>query len=230
MILQLENRIIKIELWHILIVNMLTKRSKVLFKKKHSQRKMWHIHRAYVINQTRTGPRPWEWTLKSGPYIDLISNFTVWVKKFFLRNSRVLILIMTKVISNSSPKTRKSGVFDPKLKDIYFCIKLCSKTNSRTLISIIAVVFQNCHPKHSFKTFMVPSLRILVFVSSVSVRQIWGRWFHIWKWFFRTPARKYPNKAVFVLIVSIFYFWIKPRILKNSRVLISKIATFIKKF
>ena len=38
------------------------------------------------------------------------------------------------------------------------------------------------------------------------------------------PARKYPNEAFFVLNVSIFYFCMKVRILKNSRVLILKMA------
>ena len=66
--------------------------------------------------------------------------------------------------------------------------------------------------------------RDLYFAPNFALRQIWRRWFQIWQWLFRIPAQKYPNKAFFVVNVSIFYFYMKLPIMKNLRVLISKMA------
>ena len=41
---------------------------------------------------------------------------------------------------------------------------------------------------------------------------------------FLNSSRNYPNKVFFVLNVSVFYFCMKLRVLKNSRALISKIT------
>ena len=68
-----------------------------------------------------------------------------------------------------------------------------------------------------------PNFKDFYFAPNFAIRQIWGRWFQIWQWLFRI-ARKYPNKAFFVLNVSMFYFCMKLRILKNSRVLITEMA------
>ena len=97
------------------------------------------------------------------------------------------------------------------------------------------MIFQNCCPKHPIKAFLVPNLRILIFAKMLdkNIRHIRGHWFKIWQWIFRQwiPAWKYPNKRFFVPNVSTFYFCTKLCILKNSRVLISKIAImFFKQF
>ena len=70
---------------------------------------------------------------------------------------------MTMIISSSSPKIRKSGIFGPKFKVFCFWIKLCNKANSRALIPDTTMVFQNRCPKHPIKTFLVPNLRFLIF-------------------------------------------------------------------
>ena len=87
----------------------------------------------------------------------------------------------------------------------------------------MTMIFQNCCPKHPIKAFLVPNLRILIFAKMLdkSIRHIRGRWFQIWQWIFRQWI---PCKQFFVLNVSIFYFCTKLCILKNLRVLISKIA------
>ena len=118
----------------------------------------------------------------------------------------------------------------PNLRIFYFCIKLCNKANSRALISSMTMVFQNCCLKHSIKVFLVPILRIFIYGTKLEITQMQRYWFQIWKWFFGIPAQKYPSKAFFVLNVSIFYFWMELRILKNSRVLISKMAIICFKF
>ena len=131
---------------------------------------------------------------------------------------------MTILFSNSSPKLYKSWNFGPKLKDFHFCTKLCNKTNLRTQISNMTIVFSNSTPKICKSGIFGPKFKDFYFVPNVAISQIRRRWFQIWQWLFRIPVWKYPNIAVFVLNVSTFYFCRNLRILKNSRVLISKMV------
>ena len=137
---------------------------------------------------------------------------------------------MTTVLSNSSPKILKYGIFGPKFKDFYFCTKLCNNTNSRMLIWNTAIIFSNSSPKINKLDIFGTKFKDFYFVSNFSIRQIRGCWFQIWQWLFRILARKYSNKAFFVLNVSIFLILHEFRILKNSRVLIRKTATVFFKF
>ena len=79
---------------------------------------------------------------------------------------------MTTVFSNFSPKIRKTSIFGPQFKDFCFCTNIWNETNLRALISNMTMVFQNCCPKHPNKAFLVPNLRILVFVWNFAFRKI----------------------------------------------------------
>ena len=129
---------------------------------------------------------------------------------------------MTILFSNSSPKISKSWNFGSKLKDFHFCTRLCNKANLRTQISNMTIVFSNSTPKICKSGIFGPKFKDFYFQPNVTIRQIWGCWFEIWQWRFRTSVRKYPNKAVFVLNVS--FFCMNLHILKKSRVLISKMV------
>ena len=94
--------------------------------------------------------------------------------------------------------------FFPKFKDFYFCTKLCNNTNSRMLIWNTAIIFSNSSPKICKLDIFGTKFKDFYFASNFSIRQIQGRWFQIWQWLFRILARKYSNKAFFVLNVSIF--------------------------
>ena len=134
---------------------------------------------------------------------------------------------MTIVFQNFNPKISKSSIFGLKFKDFYFCTKLCNnKTNSRTQISNMTIAFLNSTPKTRKSSIFGSEFKDFCFAPNVAIRQIWGRWFQIWQCLCRIPVRKYPNKAVFVLNVRIFYFCVNLCILKNSWVLISKMAIF----
>ena len=89
-------------------------------------------------------------------------------------------------------------------------------------------MWQNCFritsQKYPNKAFLVPNSGIFVSSQKFAIRQIRECWFQIWQWLFWIPARKYRNKAFFMLNIISFYFCVKRRILKNSRVLISKTA------
>ena len=112
----------------------------------------------------------------------------------------------------------------------FFCTKLCNKTNSRTEISNMIIVFSNSTLKIHKSDMFGPRCKNFYFTPNVGIRQIWGRWFQIRQWLFRTAVRKYSNKAVFVLNVSIFCFCMNLRRLKNSRVVISKMTIVFLKF
>ena len=131
---------------------------------------------------------------------------------------------MTTVVSKSRPKIPKWGIFCPKFRDFYFWTKLCNKANSRTLIWNMTIIFSNSSPKIPKLGIFPTKFKEFYFAPNFAIRQIWGRLFQIWQWLFRIQARKYPNEAFFVLSVSIFKFCMKLRILKNSRLLIRKMA------
>ena len=54
---------------------------------------------------------------------------------------RLLISLVTILISSSSTKIRKSGIFGPKFKNFYFITNICNKANSRVLFSNLTMVF-----------------------------------------------------------------------------------------
>ena len=118
-----------------------------------------------------------------------------------------------------SKKYPNQAFLVPNLR-IFFGTKLCNKTNSRRLISNMRKIFSNSSPKvpksrvfssnstpkiHKSGIF-IPKFKDFYFVPNAAIRQIWGHWFQTWQRLFLIPVRKYPNKAVFVLNVSIFYF------------------------
>ena len=51
---------------------------------------------------------------------------------------------------------------------------------------------------------MVPNLKTFSFAPNFAIRQIQGRWFQIWQYFFEIPAQKYSNKAFLVPNLGIF--------------------------
>ena len=63
------------------------------------------------------------------------------------------------------------------------------------------------------KTFLVPNLRSFIFVTNFAIRQIRGC---------RIPARKYPNKVF--LVLNVFFILHGTSHVKNSKVLVSKMA------
>ena len=78
-------------------------------------------------------------------------------------NLRALILYVTKVLSNPSPKIPKSIVFSQRFKDFYFSIKHCNKTNLRTLISNITIAFRIPAQKYPNKVIFILNLSIFIF-------------------------------------------------------------------
>ena len=102
-----------------------------------------------------------------------------------------------------------------------------NKTNSK--ISNMTIVFSNYNPKTCILGIFVPRFKDFYFATNFTIKQIWGCWFQIWQCHFGIPARKYLKKhfvvVVVVVNVSSFCFCMKLRILKNLRVLISKMAT-----
>ena len=135
---------------------------------------------------------------------------------------------------------------DSKYDNIFFLILAQKYTNKAFLVSNLGIfiisqnfamrqvrkcwfqMWQNCFritsQKYPNKAFLVPNSGIFVSSQKFAIRQIRECWFQIWQWLFWIPARKYRNKAFFMLNVISFYFCVKRRILKNSRVLISKTA------
>ena len=92
------------------------------------------------------------------------------------------------------------------------------------LIWNMTIASSNSSPKIRKLGIFGPKFKDFYFAPNFAIRQIWGRWFQISKWLFQILAVKYPNDAFFVLNGSIFWFCMKLRILKNSRLLIRKMA------
>ena len=112
-------------------------------------------------------------------------------------NSRELLLNITILFSNSSPKEPKWGTFCPKFSDFYFCIILNDKTNLRRLISNMTMIISSSSPIYGNLAFLVPNLKFFVFESNFAIRQIRGRWFQTWQWFFKIAAQN----------IQIRHFW-----------------------
>ena len=111
-------------------------------------------------------------------------------------------------------KNSQSDIFGPEFKDFYFSTKLCNKTNSN--ISNMTIAFWNSSPKTRKLGIFCPKFRHFCFFFVHEILQLdkfealISNTISVWK---------YPNKAVFVLNVSFFYFSMKLRVLRNSRVL-----------
>ena len=97
--------------------------------------------------------------------------------------------------------------------------------------------FENANLKHGNNIFKFqhkslldklgifgPNIKDFYFVPNFAVRRIWEHWFQICQCLFCILAWKYPNKAFFILNVSIFKFCTKLRIWKSLMVLIRKMA------
>ena len=85
-----------------------------------------------------------------------------------------------------------------------FTFALNIKPNSRTLIWNMKILLLNSSPKNTQISHFWSLIQGFLFHTNFSIRQIRGRWFQIWQWFFRIPAQNYQNKALFVLNVNIF--------------------------
>ena len=70
---------------------------------------------------------------------------------------------MTILLSNSSPKIPKSGIFDSKFR--YFCVfvKFYNQTNSRVLISNMTILFSNSPVKIPKSNLFSPKCRHFCF-------------------------------------------------------------------
>ena len=79
----------------------------------------------------------------------LVQNLGIYYFTKFCKytNSRELLLNITILFSNSSPKEPKWGIFCPKFSDFYFCIIINDKTNLRTLISNMTMIISSSSPK-----------------------------------------------------------------------------------
>ena len=119
------------------------------------------------------------------------------------------------LFSISSPKIPKYDIFGLKFKDFYFCTKLCNKSNSRALTSNMTILFQNCYPKHPNKAFLVPNLKIYIFMK---------RFFY----FLQKCCPKHPDN-LFLIPNLRTYFCTKLCNTTNSRALISNMTIFFKK-
>ena len=86
---------------------------------------------------------------------------------------RTLISNMTVIFSNSSPKIRKSDIFNPKFKNFYFLHEIWSKANLRVLMSNMTMVFQNCYPKHLNKAFFGSKFKNSNFCMELCNYTIW---------------------------------------------------------
>ena len=109
----------------------------------------------------------------------------------------------------------KSGICGPKFRHFYFFQEILqldkfvgagfkydngfffkfqsNKTKFR--ISNMTIVFSNHSSKIRKLGIFVPRFKDLYFSPNFVIKQIWGRYFQIWQWLFRIPARKYPNKT-----------------------------------
>ena len=56
---------------------------------------------------------------------------------------------------------------------------------------------------------MVSHLRIFIFTPNFATKQIQGRWFQVWQYFFQIPVQRYSNKAFLVPNLEIFVFFHK---------------------
>ena len=64
---------------------------------------------------------PFKFQHKNMQIRDFVPNLDILVREILqLDKFGVLVSKMTIVFSNSTPKTRKSGIFGPKFKDFYF--------------------------------------------------------------------------------------------------------------
>ena len=133
---------------------------------------------------------------------------------------------MTEAFSNSSTKINKLGIFHPKFKDFCFCIKFCCKTNYRVLITKMTIDFQCCSPKHTNKAFLVPNIRILIFLYNSN-----------WRAFITNMTIVFENscpktqQGIFSpkFFFFFFWFWMKIYSFTNSSVLIKNwIIVFVK--
>ena len=92
------------------------------------------------------------------------------------------------------------------------------------------IIFKLQSTNYPNQAYLVLNLRTFIFTWTFALRKIRGCWFQIWQWLFQIPAQKYPNKATFCPKCTYFNFCMKLRILKNSRVVISKMTIFFLKF
>ena len=127
-------------------------------------------------------------------------------------NSRTQVSNMTIAFSNSSPKICKSGIFGPKFRHFFFFYEILQLDKFGVLISNMTILFSNSSPKYPNKAFLVPNLgifaffhdTIFVFVPNFAIRQIRGRRFRIWQYYFQIPHQKYANQAFLVPNLRIF--------------------------
>ena len=87
---------------------------------------------------------------------------------------------MTIILSNSSPKIRKSGVFGPKYKDFYFFAQNLAKFEGADFkydcfqIWFQIWFFKIAAPNIQIRHFLVPNLRILVFARNFELDKLIG--------------------------------------------------------
>ena len=91
-----------------------------------------------------------------------------------MKNSRVLLLNMTIVFSNSSFKIPKQVAFGLIFNFFLFWMKLWILKNSRGLISNMTVVFQNHSPKVTKQCVFSPKFKGFLFAANFVFRWIWG--------------------------------------------------------
>ena len=90
--------------------------------------------------------------------------------------------------------------------DIFvFFVKFAIRQISGCWFQIWQQFFFKFQPKNMQIRHFGPKFKDFYFAPNLAIGQIWGCWFQIWQWLFRILApKKTPNKAFFVINVSIF--------------------------
>ena len=101
-------------------------------------------------------------------------------------NSKGLTSNLTNIFQICCPKHLNEEFLAPK------------EANSKELIPILQLYFQISAGKCPNKAFLIPNLDIFILAQFFVVRQIWRRWFQIWKYNFQLLCPK---------ITKIRHFW-----------------------
>ena len=82
----------------------------------------------------------------------------------------------------------------------YLRIFVFSRKFATRQLGFDSLLVKNTQIRH----FSPPHLAIFVSSQNFTVTLIWRCWFEIWAELFKVRAQKYPNKALFVINLSIF--------------------------
>ena len=133
---------------------------------------------------------------------------------------------MTILCSNSSPKYPNQTFSVPNLRALTFASNFTIRHKFETADFKCDNSFSKLPPKTPKEGIFGPWFKEFYFVQKFIFMKIRGKWFQIWQYFLKYPARKYPNKVFLVPNLGIFVLARNfcPCNQANSRTLVSNMA------